>query len=187
MSSCDFDDQKVIDDIRNGRKEQFRLIMDRYAPVVFHVVRGFEKDEIHVKEIAHDIFLKVYERLNSFKGDSAFSSWIYMVALNYCRDHSKKEQRRRKYSGDYDDELVNNSSSEEENPESHLINHEMTDLLNAGIEKLKPDHKLPLEMKYREGLSYEAISEILNVSVSALKVRIHRARNELKNILEDKL
>ncbi len=187
MSSCEIDDQKVISDIQSGNTEQFRLIVDRYAPVVFHIVRRFEKDEIHVKERAHEIFLKIYERLNSYNGDSAFSSWVYMVALNYCRDDYRKEQRRNKRMDEYGEELSDSWFESEDNPEHDMINRETAGLLDAGIKKLKPDYALPLIMKYREGLSYEAISEVLNVSVSALKVRIHRARNELKNILEDKL
>lgn len=187
MSSCELNDLQVIEEINNGRKEQFRLIMDRYAPVVFHVVRRFEKDEVAVKEMAHEIFLKVYEKLNSFKGDSAFSSWLYMVALNYCRDNSRREQRRNRDTEELNEEIMDNSGSGQDNPESSLINSEMVELLNSSVEQLSPDYALPLTLKYREGLSYEAMSELLNVSVSALKVRIHRARNELKKIMEDRL
>lgn len=187
MSSVKLNDQNVIENILNGEKEQFRWIMDRYAPVVFHVVRRFEKDEVKVKDLAHEIFLKIYEKLGSFNGDSAFSSWIYIVALNYCRDNSRSEQRRNAKTDELNEEIMEYPGAPEENPENRMINDEMAGVLDSSIKKLKPDYMLPLEMKYREGLTYQDISEILNISVSALKVRMHRARIELKQIMEDRI
>ena len=187
MSSGEEHDLEVINDICNGDKEKFRWVMDRYAPVVFHIVRRFSGDEEQVQELAHEIFLKVYEKLTTFNGDSAFSSWLYILALNYCRDHARKEQRRTGNLTGLEDDMHERVSTGEPSAEQQMINEELIHALNNAIDTLKPDFSVPLVMKYREGLTYEMMSEVLNVSVSALKVRIHRARLELRKMMEQQL
>lgn len=178
---------ETVQSILNGETEKFRWVMDRYAPIVFHIVRRFESDEAMVKERAHEIFLKVYERLDSFQGRSALSSWIYQLALNDCRDKARQDKRRSRYTDNYDEDDAERIQTESGNPESELISSEMNDLLNVCIDHLEKDYAVPLVMKYQQGLSYPQISELLGVSVSALKVRVHRARKDLKNMMERKL
>lgn len=188
MNKVDTSDTEILSRILSGEKELYRIIMDRYASLVFHVVRRYETDQNLMSERAHDIFLKAYERLDSFRGRSAFSSWLYRLAHNHCLDESRRERHRNTFFSEMPDDHV--SGMEDGNPgpdaeiEAESDADERTARLWKALARIDDSHSVPLLMKYRDGMSYEEISEDLNVPVGALKVRVHRARKELKTSLE---
>lgn len=186
MSLNERTDEDVIRDVLNGDTDDFRHIMDRYAPMIFHLVRSFERDESMATELAHEIFLKSYERLGSFRGESLFSSWLYSLGRNHCNDYVKKNTRRHKVITEWSDAAEREAVHADYDPEEGMIVSEFTQSLSECLARMNNTYSEPLILRYREGLSYEAISRQLNVSVSALKVRVHRARRELKEMLEKK-
>ena len=173
-------DNELIDEILAGRKEKYRLIVERYSPMIFHIVRKFEKNENQVKELGQQIFVKTYEKLNSFSGKSAFSSWLYSIAKYHCMDYAKNIRRENRRFSEFDYDFEERITASDELPDSGLEAVEMRNKLNFALDKISNDYSEPLLLKYRDGMSYEDISEKLGVSVSALKVRVHRARKELK-------
>ncbi len=187
MNRLELSDTEILNKIRSGEKELFRIIMDRYASLVFHVVRRYETDDEAMKERAHEIFLKTWERKDSFRGDSEFSSWLYRLANNHCLDQT----RRRKYKNAFFTELPEefNEAMKDGNPgpDSAIEAGDRSAALWKALSRIGNDHAVPLLMKYRDGMSYEDISEDLGVPVGALKVRVHRARKLLKNYLKDVL
>jgi len=187
MESTDPSDTDIITRIRAGEKELYRLLMERYASLVLHVVSRFETDHNLKTEMAHDIFLKAYERLDSFKGNSAFSSWLYRLGQNHCLDHNRRKKHRNslftEMPDDHSAEIVDEASV----PDDALDEAAASNRLRKALDKISDNCTVPLLMKYRDGMSYEAISKDLQVPVGALKVRVHRARKELKQHLEQKI
>lgn len=174
----------LIDEIRNGATNKFRILVDRYSPMVFHVVRRFERDDDEAQELSQQIFVKAYEKLVSFNRDSKFSSWLYSIAMNHCYDHAKNIRRGNKRFSEMEPNYIELQASNEKTPHMNLEMKEWKNLLKRAMLKLSSNYTEPFLMKYRDGISYEAMSELLGVSESALKVRVHRARKELRSLLE---
>lgn len=178
------EEYRLIENILNGKTDQFRVLVDKYSPMVFHIVRGFEKDSDEVNELAQQIFVKAFEKLKNFNQKSKFSSWFYVLAVNHCRDYVKNVRRSNNRFSEMNDEYLETKMSDFSDPQSDLEKKQEILALTSGLKKLKIEYSEPLLMKYRDGLSYKAMSKRLGVSVSALKVRVHRARIELKSIIE---
>lgn len=184
MDSVELTDNEIINRILNGEKDLYRLLMERYATLVFSMVRRFEKDNVLIEEMAHDVFIKTYERLNSFKGDSAFSSWLYRLTQNHCIDQTRRKKYKNTINYDPADDTLSRIPSGDSDPEDNIRAEEQSVRLWKALNNVNDSYVTPLLMKYRDGMSYEEISEILDVPVGALKVRVHRARKELKKNLE---
>lgn len=178
------EEQDLIDQILDGKSQNYRILVERYSPMVFHVVRGFEKDEDEAEELSQQIFVKAYEKLDSFNRESKFSTWLYSLAKNHCRDYAKNIRRGNRRISEMDPGYIDNQVSEELTPHLQLEMKEWKELLDRAMKKLSELNSKPFLMKYRDGLSYHVMSEQTGVSESALKVRVHRARKELKNLLE---
>lgn len=177
-------ESELIDDILNGSNDKYRVLVDRYSPMVFHVVRKFERDDDEAEELSQQIFVKAYEKLESFNRESKYSSWLYSIAMNHCRDYAKNIRRGNKRFSEMEPDYIERQTGDEKTPHLNLEVKEWKYLLKQAMLRLSPDYTEPFLMKYRDGISYEVMSEQLGVSVSALKVRVHRARKELKSILE---
>jgi RNA polymerase sigma-70 factor (ECF subfamily) len=179
------DEYGLIEQILKGQSDRFRILVDRYSPMVFHIVRGFEKDDDEVRELAQQIFVKAFEKLESFNRASKFSSWLYSLSMNHCRDYAKNVRRQDSRFSEMDYDQLQARMSDSSDPHRDLEKKQAALIMAESIEKLKTEYSEPLLMKYRDGLSYNAMSKRLGVSVSALKVRVHRARTELKSIIEN--
>jgi len=184
MTEKTTDEIQLINRVLDGQKDHFRKLVDRYAPVVFHVVRGFVKDEDEVQELAQQIFVKTYERLESFNHQSKFSSWLYMIAKNHCRDYAKNIRRNNKRFSEMESFELESRMMQENSMEKELEIKEQNARLSLALKQLNPDYAEAFLMKYRDDMTYKAMASRLDESVSALKVRVHRARKELKEIMD---
>lgn len=181
------DEAGLVKEILNGHKDHYRILVERYSPMVFHVVRRFEKDEDEVEELAQQIFVKAFEKLEQFAMKSKFSSWLYSVAFNHCRDYSRNIRRSNCRFSELEDDYLEKKFLDSHTPIDSVEKNEWLDLLKESLQKLASDYSEPFLLKYRDGLSYEVISERTGVSVGALKVRVHRARKQLKTMIEQKM
>lgn len=179
------EEYQIIAEILDGRKELFRKLVDRHAPLVFHIVRRFEKDEDEAEELAQQIFVKAYERLASFDRKALFSSWLYMLATNHCRDHVKNVRRLNRRFSEMDEHSVDMSLSHEETPDRIMEADQWKKLLEEALDHITADYAQAFLMKYRDEMTYKTMAERLNVTVSALKVRVHRGRKELKEYFQN--
>lgn len=134
--------------------------------------------------MVQEIFVKAYTKLDSFENRAKFSTWIYSLALNYCRDYAKNIRRNNSRFSDLKESFIDGRPSDELQPDEMMEQEEAEGALFQAIENLSVEQSEPLLMKYRDGMSYKAISEQTGLSESALKVRVHRARQELKRSLD---
>lgn len=177
---------QIIKEIRNGQPHKYKLLVDRYSPMVFMIVRGFVVDEDKVEELAQQIFVKVFERLNLFRAESKFSTWLYSLTLNHCRDFAKNIRRLNKSFSEMEEHDLEPYMIQEKTPDQQIEAREWKELIKRGLQYITPEYAEAFLLKYRDDMTYQAMSKRLDVSVSALKVRVFRARNELKEFIENR-
>jgi RNA polymerase sigma-70 factor (ECF subfamily) len=174
MESCLFTDEQIIDDIRNGNHSMLGLLYQRYYMKVFHRIIEFIKDKDEAHDLAQDIFLKTFNHLNDFQGRSKFSTWLYSIAYNHCMEHLRKKKRN---------EFVNLDNAihvAEENEEiEQLAILTYMDHLLRNTDSLSEAEKQMLVLKYQENHSIKNLQEKFNLTASATKMRLKRAKSKL--------
>lgn len=171
-----FTDIELLDEVlKFGNTECFGEIYDRYSSQVFAKCISFTKDRDTAADLTQEVFVKIFLQLDSFRGNSKFSTWIYSLTSNYCIDQIRKVKRKGLTepidNHDFEDCCLDIESYEEKEVElNRLID---------GLEKISDIDRQILEMKYLKGLSLKEIQNELNVGESAIKMRIKRAKERL--------
>ncbi|MEX2585524.1 MAG: RNA polymerase sigma factor, partial [Balneolaceae bacterium] len=153
----------LIDQILRGDRDAYRILVDRYSPMVFQLVRRICREEEEATNLAQEIFVRAWEKLESFQHQSAFSTWLYALARNACLDYTKNIRRRNVRMGDMEPYEQENLLQDSRSPEQNLLHKEELELLSEAVRQLPQEYSEPLLMKYRDGYSYEANSERLHV------------------------
>ncbi len=186
MSNSDSEDLQVIDKVLSGDVDAFSGIIEKYKDKTFNYVYSQVKDYDEALDITQEIFIMTIEALRSFRRESKFSTWFYSIMVNYCKNYRKKNSRYNLVSINNsrgDDEYDLQLPDERENPEQEVIMNDSIRIVREEIATLPDDYREILVLRDIEGLSYNEIAEILNISLSNVKVRIHRGREFLKNRL----
>lgn len=175
---------QLIDKILNGETDRYKVLVDRYAPMVFSITNEFVTNKEDAEELAQAIFVKTYERLSSFNGKSKFSSWLYMIAKNHCRDYAKNIRRENKTFSEMSESNLEQKLGGGYTTEETLERKEWIELLKKGLDTISEEYAEAFLMKYEDNMTYKAMSDRLGASVSALKVRVYRAKKELKTFID---
>lgn len=179
------DEVQLVEDILDGKRHKYRVLVDRYSPMVFSVVNRFVDNEQDAEELAQAIFVKTYERLSSFEGNSKFSSWLYMIAMNHCRDYAKNVRRNNQNFSEMDEHALQRKLEGEDSADREIERQQWIELLRKGLDSISKDYAVAFSLKYEHNMSYKAMSKRLGASVSALKVRVYRAKKELKTFINE--
>ncbi|HOP30656.1 MAG TPA: RNA polymerase sigma factor [Spirochaetota bacterium] len=179
-------DIEIINRVLEGDKSAFADIIKKYQNMVFRYVYYQFGNYDEALDITQDIFITVMEALGSFRQESKFSTWLYSIMVNHCKNYKKKNSRYstvplKIFRGDEEVDLQLQDTRE--NPEERIINEDSLRILKEEINKLPEDFREILTLRDIEGLSYNEISDILGINLSNVKVRIHRGREYLKNRL----
>ncbi len=186
MSHPDSEDIQIIDRVLSGDVDAFSGIIERYKDKTFNYVYSQVKDYDEALDITQEIFIMTIEALRSFRRESKFSTWFYSIMVNYCKNYRKKNSRYNVVSinsSKGDEEYDLQLPDERENPEEEVILNDSLRIVREEISMLPDDYREILVLRDIEGMSYNEISEILGISLSNVKVRIHRGREFLKNRL----
>jgi RNA polymerase sigma-70 factor (ECF subfamily) len=169
-------DEHVIEACRQGDREAFRLLFETYKDRVFSIaVYSFNGDQNAASDVSQQIFLKLMTAIGQFRGDSAFTTWLYRLVVNACIDEQRKRRRFLPFG-----ESSPMSRIEERRPqEKHYARLEVADSVQAAIQKLTPKLRLPILLKYVEGLSYDEIAEVLGCSKGTVASRLNRGHQSL--------
>jgi len=178
-------DQHIINQILNGDTQAFSILVDRYKDLVFNIALRMLKQREEAEEVAQDVFVKVFNSLSKFKGDSKLSTWIYKVAYNSCLDVIKKNKRRQQEIEI--DKFDNFDIVVLDNAFDKLVEEDKNKAIKQCIEQLYAEDNMILTLYYFEELSLQEISEIINISPNTVKVKLHRARKRLGVIMKKEL
>ncbi|SHE46956.1 RNA polymerase, sigma subunit, ECF family [Fodinibius roseus] len=175
---------QIVEAVLNGQKDRYRELVDRHAPLVFNIVNQFVSRREEAEELAQEIFVKTYERLSSFNKQSKFSSWLYRIAYNHCRDYAKNIRRKNESFDEVREQDLKNNMGGYSMPDAELEKAEWIALLKKGLKEINTDYAEAFLMKYEAGMTYQAMAQRLEASKGALKVRVYRAKKELKAFIE---
>ncbi len=160
--------------IEERRAEMFEILYKRYQPKVYDKVFSFIKDRQKSEEFTNDILTKVYEKLPGYKGNSAFSSWVYSITYNYCIDYLRFQKKLH-----YPDWNKNNEIPEIPDETEEDLSGVTYDNLLKILEMVHPEEKALILMKYQDELSLRQIASTLRISEDAVKMRLKRARTRI--------
>jgi RNA polymerase sigma-70 factor (ECF subfamily) len=181
-----FDDIEIINRVINGDIEAYSHIINKYQDMIFKYVYYQFNNYDEALDITQDIFITVLEALSSFRQESKFSTWLYSIMVNHCKNYRKKKNRHRTVPLQInrgDEEIEFQLQDHRENTEEKIVTEDSLRILKEEIGKLPDDFREILTLRDIEGLSYNEISGILGINLSNVKVRIHRGREYLKNRL----
>jgi RNA polymerase sigma-70 factor (ECF subfamily) len=169
-------DDRIIKDCQQGNRDAFRLLFEAYKDRVFSIaVYSFHGDQTAAGDITQQIFLKLMTSISQFRGESQFSTWLHRLVVNTCID----EQRRRKRHSSFEETVAPHAIGERKPPERRYERKELADSVKAAISELKPKFRMPVLLKYVEGLSYEEIADVLGCSKGTVASRLNRGHKEL--------
>lgn len=180
------DDHKLIADCLDGDDHAFGELVRRYQDRLYSTVYRFLGNTEDAQDVVQEAFLNAYQSLENFKGDSLFFTWLYRIAVNTAISYRRKQKVMVSIdagsNGEANIEPADTSTVNQ--PGYALEQAEEQTRIQKALRKLSPEHRAVLVMKDMEGHKYETIAETLNVPVGTIRSRLHRARFELREILE---
>ena len=179
------EDQQYIDASIKGDTRAFAVLVDRYKHMVFTLAIKILKNTEEAEEVSQDVFIKVYQALDAFKGDAKFSTWLYKITYYKSLDYLKKQKRSLNTSS-IDSETVYHLPSIE-NTLDALEASERKKMIKSAIDELPQDDAVVITLHYFEELSLKEIAEIMSIEANTVKVRLFRSRKRLANLLATKL
>lgn len=178
-------DEQLIERIRSGSTSLFEVIMRRYNQRLFRIQRTYIKDDDAVKDTLQMTYIRVYQHLHQFRGEARFSTWLTRIAINEALKYHAREKRYLSLlKPGSTNETVMVMRSDEKTPEENLIQADLRNLLEKHIDKLPDLYRTVYMMREIEHISSKETAEILDISESNVKIRLHRAKQMLRETLE---
>jgi len=176
-------DKELVLKVQQGDKSAFDLLVIKYQHRIIQLVNRYVKDPSEAQDVAQEAFIKAYRALPNFRGDSAFYTWLYRIAINTAKNYLVSRSRRYSdYQVDIQDaEQVGNAPELKglDTPEHLLMNDEIVEVVKDAIDKLPEEMKTAIMLREFEGLSYEEIAEAMECPVGTVRSRIFRAREAI--------
>ena len=171
------DDYSIIRQFVDGDKSAFQILVKRHKEKVRNIIYITMNNSALVDDIAQDVFITVYRNLKHFRFESQFTTWLYRITVNRCKDYLRKMNVRKIFFP------IEEGSEVSEYP-TPIENNDISRIVMDAISKLPVKLRIPLILKDIEGFSYQEISESLNCEMGTVKSRIFRGREKLKEILQ---
>lgn len=176
--SIELSEEQIIQRCLDGDREAYSLLIEKYQQMVYTVSYRMLGEEAAAKDAAQESFLSAYLALKNFRKDAKFSSWLLSITLNKCRDILRAKKNTVSVL-----EMENTLPSKSASPEEHLRRKEEGDLLQAALSTLSEEYRTVIILKHIEGMDYREIATVCGESAGTLKVRAHRAREMLRDVL----
>ena len=175
-------DQFLIDRTLEGDTNAFGQLVDRYQNFVFTIAIKLLKVTEEAEEVAQDSFIKAYDSLAGFRGDSKFSTWLYRIVYHKSLDRLKSNKRHQTY--EIIEEITEQSQDSIENGLEFMLSTERTEIIKSCIAELPEEDSVIISLYYFEELSVKEISKITDLSEDNIKIRLYRSRKKLFSMLQ---
>ena len=176
-------DQQLVERVQRGDKQAFDLLVIKYQRKLARLLSQFIRDAAEVEDVAQETFIKAYRALPSFRGDSAFYTWLYRIGINTAKNFLISQGRRAPTmtSAGFDIEDAENFEEgsqlrEMNTPESELMSKQIAETVNQTLQELPEELRKAITLREIEGISYEEIATIMNCPIGTVRSRIFRAR-----------
>ncbi len=188
-------DLQLVERAQQGDREAFRELVEKYQRKVYSICYGMLKNPDDSMDVSQEVFVKVYRYLEKFNGQSTFYTWLYRITVNMCIDHIRKNSRMRVV--DYDDGIARMETMEGDdnimpstlglNPDKVYGRKELRQKMLEALETLTENHRTILVLREVEGLSYDELAEVLNISKGTVMSRLFHARRYFQDALREYL
>lgn len=176
-------DQRLVERVQQGDKQAFGLLVSKYQRKLIRLLSRWIRDPAEVEDVAQETFIKAYRALPGFRGESAFYTWLYRIAINAAKNHLASRGRRPPRD-DMEMEVAEQLESggrlrEMGTPENHLLSEEIAQTVQKALDELPEDLRTAIVLRELEGLSYEEIAEAMDCPIGTVRSRIFRARDAI--------
>lgn len=190
-TGAELSDLDLIARFKNGDKSAFEILFIRHQRRVYNLAYRLTGMPDEAQELTQEIFIKVFRKLDTFRGDAAFTTWLYQVASNHAKNRLKYLGRRKYFHSESMDEPIEGQhgsmekqyTSPNPNPEQSLDSAQLQEIVQEKLAELPEDQRLVVTLRDIQGLDYEQIAQITGLALGTVKSRIYRGRLELKRKL----
>jgi RNA polymerase sigma-70 factor (ECF subfamily) len=181
--SNEISNSELVKKSQLGDRSAFEQLVLRHQELVFSLAYKLTGNREMANDVAQEAFIRAWKAIEKFRGDSTFSTWIYRITVNTAWTLRKKAKKHNTLNIDetYEPIVVD----EKKDPEMVAINSDLSSVLSKALNNLPVEQRIIVELKNIEGRSHKEIADYLDISVTAAKVRLHRAHQKLRQILED--
>ncbi|POZ60920.1 RNA polymerase sigma factor RpoE [Chromobacterium alticapitis] len=192
MSDRDID-QQLVERAQRGEKRAFDLLVAKYQRRLARLLSRFIRDGSDIEDVTQEAFIKAYRALPSFRGESAFYTWLYRIGINTAKNFLSANGRRPVVNSEIEDEDgesfdMASQIPDNNTPETELMNKEILATVNAAVEALPEELRTAITLREMEGLSYDEIARVMDCPIGTVRSRIFRAREaiaaELRPLLD---
>lgn len=182
IDSSKFSDIEVVEHVLAGDKQMFEILLRRYNQRIYRVIRSYITSDEETQDIMQEAYVKAYTKLDQFKNQAAFSTWLIRIAINEALQEIRKKKRTLtdRDSTEKLDVLTNFSGKSAMNPENQTIVSETKRLIETAVDRLPEKYRMIYMLQQVEGLSNTEIADCLHITDSNVKVRLHRAKTLIK-------
>ena len=182
-------DQQLVERVQRGDKQAFGLLVAKYQRKLARLLSRLIRDPAEVEDVAQETFIKAYKALPSFRGDSAFYTWLYRIGINTAKNFLVSQGRRAPTTTDFDSEEAETFEDADQlrdnnTPERLLMTKQIGDTVNVAMEALPEELRTAIVLREIEGLSYEEIATIMECPIGTVRSRIFRAREAISEKLK---
>ena len=182
--STGLNDTEIINQVHGGNQQAYALLVNKYQEYVFTLVLRIVKNREDAEEVSQDVFIKAYKNLNSFRGDSKFSTWLYTIVNNTGISFLRK-RKLEIYSLD-NEAVFERADNIDSGVRANVIEQKSKQaMVNEAIALLSPEDALAITLFYKAEQSLEEMAKAMGIETNAAKVRLHRARTRLKSKMEN--
>ncbi|MGZ9005594.1 MAG: RNA polymerase sigma factor RpoE [Burkholderiales bacterium] len=177
-------DQQLVERAQRGEKHAFELLVIKYQRKLARLLSRFIRDPAEVEDVTQEAFIKAYRALPTFRGDSAFYTWLYRIGINTAKNYLVAMGRRAPTTTDIDSEEAESFEDGEQlrdlnTPENEMMSRQVAETVNQTLEELPEELRTAITLREIEGLSYEDIANIMNCPIGTVRSRIFRAREAI--------
>lgn len=167
--------------VKNNNSILFGKLYDRYAKLIYNKCYGFAKTKSEAEDLTQDVFLLVFIKLKTFKGNAKFSTWLYSLTYNFCTNYVNRDKQKKIRDNSVPVEDRNHNDSNDEISDIDLFKLK-SDKLDKALKMIDPDDKSILLLKYQDGIPIKELVALMEVSESAIKMRLKRAKERIVEI-----
>ena len=177
-------DQQLVERVQGGDKQAFGLLVSKYQRKLHRLLARLVRDPVEVEDLAQETFIKAYRALGSFRGESAFYTWLYRIGTNTAKNHLATQTRRVSASGGIDSNEMENIEGAErlhdyDTPERQLMTRQIALTVDQAMTNLPDELRETIVLRELEGFSYEDIASAMDCPIGTVRSRIFRAREAI--------
>ena len=180
-------DKLLVERVQQGDKSAFDALVLKYQQKIVHLIGRYVNDHAEALDVAQEAFIKAYRAIGKFRGDSAFYTWMYRIAINTAKNYLVSRSRRPPTSDveaqDAEQFDIQTRLKEQGSPEHELLRQEIEQTVKDAVEELPEDLRMAINLRESDGLTYEDIAEVMDCPIGTVRSRIFRAREAIDNRL----